>query len=133
MKRYPARRRGFSLIEALVALCVLAVIVFSLLPVLIYGFGSAARTRQIALATQICQERVETVRNLPFDTVAALGTTFTSDKLSRLSGGQGLQAVESGAGDDIKKLTISVAWAYRGQTLRKDIVTYITRLGVDRK
>jgi hypothetical protein len=41
--------------------------------------------------------------------------------------------LESSVGNDIKKLTVSVTWTYRGQTLRKDIVTLITKLGVNKK
>jgi len=132
--RHPSHRaKGFSLIETLVAIAFLGMMVISLLSVLTYGFGSVARTRQVALAAQICQERVEAVRNMPFDAILALGPTFSSDKLARLSAGQGLQVVETSSGPDIKKLTVSVSWSYRGQTRRKDIVTFITRMGVDRK
>jgi len=131
-----ARRKkegGFSLIEVLVAMVILGVMLMTLISVFLYGFNSISRTKQLALATQICQEQVEKIRNMSFDAILALGTTFTNDKLASLTGGQGTQAVETSVGGDIKKLTVSVLWTYRGRSLRKDIATFVTRLGVDKK
>lgn len=112
---------------------ILAIMVVTLFGVFIYGFNSMSRTRQITLATQILQEQMDAIRNLPFDTVAALGTTYANDKLSRLQSSVASQAIQAGPGNDIKKVTVSVSWVYRGQTLVKDIVTYVTRMGVDKK
>jgi prepilin-type N-terminal cleavage/methylation domain-containing protein len=127
------KKGGFSLIEVLVAMLVLGIMLLTLISVFIYGFNVISRSTQVALATQICQEEVEHIRNLSFNTVTALGTSFTNTKLSRLLSGQGVRAIEAGAGNDIKKLTVSVTWTYRGQSLRKDVVTYVTRMGVDKK
>jgi prepilin-type N-terminal cleavage/methylation domain-containing protein len=124
---------GFSLIEVLVAMVVLGIMLLTLISVFIYGYNVIARSTQVALATQICQEEVERIRNLAFDTVAALGTTFTNSKLSRLINGQGVEAIQAGPGTDMKILTVSVTWNYRGRSLRKDVVTYVTRNGVDKK
>jgi prepilin-type N-terminal cleavage/methylation domain-containing protein len=133
MSRKRKKEGGFSLIEVLVAMAILGIMLMTLISVFIYGYNVLSRTRQIALATQICQEQVEVIRNMTFATILTLGTTFTNDKLASLVSGQGLQAVETSAGTDIKKLTVSVTWTYRGQSQRKDVVTMITRLGVDKK
>jgi len=121
------------LIEILIAMVILGIMLMTLISVFIYGYNVLSRTRQVALATQICQEEVERIRNLDFASILTMGTTFTNDKLPSLSNGQGILALESSVGDDIKKLTVSVTWTYRGQTLRKDIVTLITKLGVNKK
>jgi prepilin-type N-terminal cleavage/methylation domain-containing protein len=123
---------GFSLIEVLIAVSVLGVILMSTISVFVYGFNAVARTRQVALATQICREQIEIVRNMPFNSAVAVGSTFTHPRLSAF-GGAGAQAVEAGPGADIKKLTVSVTWTYRGQARRKDVATYITRSGIDKK
>ncbi|MGB8953359.1 MAG: prepilin-type N-terminal cleavage/methylation domain-containing protein [Candidatus Aminicenantales bacterium] len=124
---------GFSLIEILVAIVILATVLMTLVTVFVYGFNVISRTRQVALATQIAQEEVEIIRNMPFDDILNLGTTFTNDKISRLHNGQGALALENSEGNDIKKLTVSITWAYRGQTQRKDVVTLITREGINKK
>lgn len=125
--------KGFSLIEVLIAVFILGIVSITLISVFIYGFNIVYRTRQVTLATQIAQEEVELVRNLNYDDILLLGSTYNHDSLSELVNGAGELTIESGPGDDIKKLTISVTWVYRGTNLRKDIVTFITREGVNKK
>jgi len=124
---------GFSLIEVLIAMTILGIMSMTLIAVLVHGFNLLSRTKQINLATQVCQEQVELIRNKPFDSILNLGTTYTNDKLTSLPDGQGTQALESSVGADIRKLTVSVSWSFRGQTMRKDVVTLITRSGIDKK
>lgn len=121
------------MIEVLVAMTILGVMSMTLIGVLVHGFNLLSRTKQVTLATQICQEQVELIRNKPFDSIIALGTTYANDKLASLLDGQGTQAIESSVGSDIRKLTVSVSWYFRGQTMRKDVVTMITRSGIDKK
>lgn len=124
---------GFSLIEVLIAMAILGIMSMTLIAVLVHGFNLLSRTKQITLATQVCQEQVELIRNKPFDSILNLGTTYANDKLTSLPDGQGTQALESSVGADIRKLTVSVSWSFRGQTMRKDVVTLITRSGIDKK
>lgn len=129
------RSAGFSLIEVIISMTVLAIVVLTVISVLVYGFGALMRTKQIALATQICQEQVDLVRNQAFANIPTLGSTFTNAKLSLLGNGAGSQSVENIApsGNDLLKLSVSVQWLNHGQNLRKDIVTFITLKGIDRK
>jgi prepilin-type N-terminal cleavage/methylation domain-containing protein len=133
MRKKNGREKGFSLIEVLIAMTILGILLMTLISVFIYGYTALSRTKQVALATQICQEEVERIRSMNFDDIVLLGTTYTNDKLAGLYNGQGMRAVENSVGDDIKKLTVSVVWTYRGQELRKDVVTLITRMGVNKK
>ncbi len=126
------REKGFTLIETLIAIAVLAVMLLTLISVFIYGYSAVARARQSALATVIAQEEMETIRALPFDQIAALGSTFSNAKLAGLLGGQGMLAVEAGAGVDIKKVSVSVLWTFRGVPRRKDVVTFMTRKGINK-
>ena len=126
-------QKGFSLIEVLIAIFILGIVSVTLISVFIYGFNIVFRTRQVNLATQIAQEEVELVRNLNYDDILLLGSTFTHDSLSELVNGAGALSIESGSGDDIKKLTVSVTWDYRGTNMRKDFVTFITRDGVNKR
>ncbi|MFC2168117.1 prepilin-type N-terminal cleavage/methylation domain-containing protein [Acidobacteriota bacterium] len=126
-------QRGFSLIEVLLAIFILGIVSITLISVFIYGFNVVFKTRQVTLATQIAQEQVELVRNLNYNEILLLGSSYSHDSLSDLVNGTGTQAIENGPGDDIKKLTISVTWDFRGANLRKDIVTFVTREGVNKK
>jgi prepilin-type N-terminal cleavage/methylation domain-containing protein len=133
MKKRRKMDQGFSLIEVIIAMTVLGIMSMTMIGVLVHGFNLLSRTKQTALATQICQEQVELIRNKPFNSIVSLGTTYTNDKLASLLNGQGTQAIESSVGVDIRKLTVSVSWSFRGQTWRKDVVTLITRSGIDKK
>lgn len=126
-------QKGFSLIEVLIAVFILGIVSMTLVSVFMYGFNSVYKTRQISLATQIAQEEVELVRNMNYDDILLLGSTFSHESLSEFVSGAGVLAVENGPGDDIKKLTVSVTWIYRGTNMRKDVVTFITREGVNKK
>ena len=133
IKKQKKSDEGFSLIEVLIAIFVLGIVSLTLVSVFIYGFSVVYRTKQISLATQIAQEQVELVRNMNYDDILLLGSTYDHDSLTELIDGAGTLSLESGPGEDIKKLTVSVTWDYRGFTMRKDVVTFITREGVNRK
>lgn len=127
------KNRGFTLIEVLVTLFLLGVVLITLISVFIYGFTIIFRTRQTVLATQIAQEEIELIRNKTFDEILTLGTAFEHESLALLESGQGLLAIADGPGDEIKKLSVSVTWRFRGEEMRKDVVTYITREGINKK
>ncbi len=126
-------QKGFSLIEVLISVFILGIVSVTLISVFIYGFNVVFKTRQVILATQIAQEEVERVRNLNYDDILLLGSTYNHDSLSELVNGAGELSIENGPGDDIKKLTVSVTWVYRGTNLRKDVVTLVTREGVNKR
>lgn len=133
MFKRKSKEEGFTLVEVLVTIVVVAVALMALLSVFIYGFNLLSRMKQTAIATQCAQEELENIRNLTFDEIIALGASFTNDSLPLLENSSGVRTIEDSVGVDIKKLTISVFWTYRGQNMRKDIVTYITREGINKK
>ncbi len=133
MLKRKRKEEGFTLVEVLVTIVVVAVALMALLSVFIYGFNLLSRMKQTAIATQCAQEELENIRNLTFDEILALGPSFTNDSLTLLENSSGVRTIEDSVGADIKKLTISVFWTYRGQSMRKDIVTYITREGINKK
>lgn len=140
--------RGFSLIEVLITIFILAVVCITLISVFIYGFNLLAKTKQVALVTHVAQFEVEEYRNMPFATITN-GTTPVSlstynadyDFLFRddgentpyLMNGQETITVEDGLDADIKKLTITITWDYRSRQMRRDVVTYISKDGINRR
>jgi len=127
-------QKGLSLIEVLVTIFILAIIMISLISVFIYGFNLLSRTKQVTFATQTAQEAIEFIRNMSFDDVQTT-TSFPAEINipAYLNNGQGSLVIEDGPGDDIKKLTVSITWDYRGKQMKKSIVTYITREGINKK
>lgn len=128
------KNEGFTLIEVLITMVILGVVLMSLITCFIYGFNVLTRTRQTALAAQCVQRELEAIRNIPFNQLSTLGTSWTHENLAKLENGQGALTVQdSGLGGDIKKLTVRVIWTYRGRNMQDEIVTYVTRDGINKK
>ncbi len=124
---------GFTLIEVLVTIMILAVVLIALFSCFIYGFTVISRVRQASIATQCLQEQLELIRNMPFNDILSLDSSFTNESLPLLEDSSGILSLEDSGGDDIKKLTVSVIWSYKGRQLRRDIVTFVTRKGINRR
>jgi len=127
------REEGLTYIEVLVTMVILSVVLIALLSCFLHGFNIISRMRQTTIATQSIQKELEIIRNMSFNDILTLDSSFTNESLSFLEGSSGAVNIEDSLGDDIKKLTVSVFWSYRGRQLRKDVVTYITRKGINRK
>ena len=127
------REDGFTLIEVLVTIMILAVVLIALFSCFIYGFTVISRVRQASIATQCLQEELELIRNMPFNNILSLDNSFENESLSLLEDSSGILSLEDYGGDDIKKLTVSVIWSYNGRQIRRDIVTFVTRKGINKR
>ena len=127
------REEGLTYIEVLVTMVIFGVALIALLSCFLHGFNVLSRMRRTAIATQSIQKELELIRNMPFNDILTLDSSFTNESLSLLESSSGAVNIEDSLGDDIKKLTVSVFWSYQGKQMRKDVVTYITRKGINRK
>jgi len=127
------REDGFTFIEVLVTIMVLAVVLIALFSCFLYGFTVISRMRQTAIVTQCLQEELELIRNMPFNNILSLDSSFENESLSLLEDSSGILSLEDSGGDDIKKLTVSVIWSYKGRQMRRDIVTFVTRKGINKR
>jgi len=127
------REDGFTLIEVLVTIMILAVVLIALFSCFIYGFTVISRVKQASIATQCLQEQLELIRNMPFNDILSLDSSFTNESLPLLEDSSGILSLEDSGGDDIKKLTVSVIWSYNGRQMRRDIVTFVTRKGINKR
>jgi prepilin-type N-terminal cleavage/methylation domain-containing protein len=154
--------RGFSLVEVLIVIVILAIVVVTLITVFIYGFNLVARIKQTTLATQVAQFEAERYRNMAFGDIAPQPATtstfvdlygleaqspykflFRSNGDAYLKNGRETITIEDGPAihmtEGIKKLTVTIEWDYRSRTIaggnpmRKDVVTYLSSDGVNRR
>jgi len=133
--RHKRKKDGFTLIEVLVTIFLLGVSLISLLGLFVYGFNIVSRSRQVHIASQIVQEEVERIRNLDYETLISYGNgySFQHDLLSELGQAEASVAIEDGAGEDIKKVTVSAAWKYKGRKLYRNLVTFVLRDGINKR
>lgn len=140
-----SRSRGFSMIEVLLVTTMLSIVSLSLVGVFAYGFKLVGKTKEVTMATQVAQVQIERFRNTDYDAIPiAAGTPtalteadypflFTSDGVCHLANGQQTVTVAQGIDENIKRLDVAITWSYQGRTMRKNIVTYIAKDGIDRR
>jgi len=127
------KEAGFTLVEVLITILLFTVVLTALLSCFIQGFDILMRMKQMTIATQSIQKELELIRNMHYNDILAMDSSFTNDNFSYLESSSGVISLEDSVGAEIKKLTVSVAWTYRGRQMRKEVVTYVTKKGINRK
>lgn len=151
MPRKPCRRRvdgGFTIVEIVVATCVLTLAIGSALTVLARGFSSIDTARSFSYASQIMQSEFEKMRLEDWGdgTAAGTGTTgvtaypvgpapltivsafYTAgDPASRMSMTRKVEDVHTG----MLKITLTIQWkSHDGHTLTRSYITYYGKNGL---
>ena len=136
--------RGFTLIEALVAMAMVSVVFLSLYSALTSGFGAAQVARENLRATQILAEKMETIRLYTFDQINSNGfipTSFTAPYYPLgQAGNQGITytgtvSIISGPNDvsyrdNLKQITITATWSSGNVQHSRQMTTYVARDGL---
>jgi prepilin-type N-terminal cleavage/methylation domain-containing protein len=144
MRKRTKKESGFSLIEVLVTIFILGAVCITLISVFIYGFNLLQKTKKVAVATEVAQEEVERYRNMQYSAIFDLGTgtqPLSAEGQAILGNpvnfinGQGSATLDTVVGGDenIRKLTVTITWMYRGQQQEKNVVTYIASSGINRE
>jgi prepilin-type N-terminal cleavage/methylation domain-containing protein len=127
------KQGGFTFIEVLITIMMLAMVLTALLSCFIQAFDILTRMKQMTIATQSIQSELELIRSMHYNDILSLDDTFTNDNLSYLENSSGVINLEDSVGAEIKKLTVSVTWTYRGRQMQKEVVTYVTKKGINKK
>jgi prepilin-type N-terminal cleavage/methylation domain-containing protein len=125
------RNKGFSLLELIIAIGVLAVGLVGILQIFPIGLRASQRAGMLTKAAFLAQNKIEEVKMSGFEAVTALPPKI------QLSGSDGdfewvisidkvnLEGLTDN--NDVRKITVTISWIERSRTRSKDFITYVTR------
>jgi type II secretory pathway pseudopilin PulG len=138
-------RAGITLVEVLVGTVLLAVMFTVFYVGITAGFGLIQLARENLRATQILQEKTETLRLLTWEDLQQMQRTMTepfyapgSDLESSLNYNLRIEIpdtspVQSAAyASDVKLVTVEASWMSGGVERRRSMSTYLSRYGLHR-
>ena len=131
----PNRSKSFTIIETLVAITLFLILIISFLSALWVSFDYLRRVMEMRTAALVLQEEASIVRNLDYDAIAALGSTFTSSGMASLKDASGtiIKSPYNGY-PNILKITFEIDWTtFGGKPASKTIVTLMTDHGINKK
>lgn len=131
----PNRSKSFTIIETLVAITLFLILIISFLSALWVSFDYLRRVMEMRTAALVLQEEASIVRNLDYDAIAALGSTFTSSGMASLKDASGaiIKSPYNGY-PNILKITFKIGWmTFDGKPAAKTIVTLMTDHGINKK
>ena len=142
--RSRAPRLAYSIIEVLVAIAVLGIMFVSLYTGFSAGFALIKVARENLRATQILQEKMETIRLYTWDQVNTKDfipdtfienyyATSTNDVSGlRYTGTVSIASapIKESYADEMREVTINIAWVSSGQPRRREMKTFVTRHGL---
>ena len=125
------KNRGFSLLELIIAIAVLAVGLVGVLQIFPIGLRASQRAGMMTKAAFLAQNKIEDVKLAGIDAITELPPKIP------LSGREGDfewaikidEIVPEGveASEDMRKITVTLTWPERNTTRSKDFVTYVTK------
>jgi type II secretory pathway pseudopilin PulG len=141
-------RRGwaaFSIMEILVAVAIIGVLFFTLYSGITFGFVTIQLARENLRATQILQERMETIRLYNWDQVNSndfMPTTFTATFFvtNQFITNAGLTytgtvvvspaPLSEGYSNDLRQVTVELKWLSSNKPRTRSMTTLVSRYGL---
>ncbi len=134
-------RLAFTLVDVMVGVGVLGVVMLSLFACFTLGFNFVKISRDELKATQLLQERMETIRLYKWSDLTNSGVIATSFSARQQSNGPifftGTVAVSAptlnGAPDyaaDLREVTVSVTWTNNHSKITNSTRTFVSQYGL---
>lgn len=134
-------KKGMTLVEVMIAMLLSLIIFLALMQTSLISINQNMRNNLRDEAGRIADLRMSALKNLPFDNaalddtnaVAGTGTTTTDNTgISRTIRSftvkfAPITTVVDTVNTDTKELTVTVAWAWRGQTFTNSVTTVLKR------
>lgn len=131
-----AKSRGFTLIELIISVGVIAIAIVGLYVVFVYGTKMNIQAKNLALGYQIANKELEEVRNTPYSELTDQNQgSFISDsseELSHLHNAEGYLTITNYQNDPrIKEIIVEVRWNEDRKTKSVVLTTLATQGGIN--
>jgi len=124
---------GVSLIEVLFAALILGIALVNIALIFYRAPLYAAEIRESGIAMHAVNEEIELIRDMDFDAILALGTSFTGAGFDKLTNPNGAVNIDNPYGTaDMRRVTVTVSWdTTLGLNVNKTMSTLVTRKGIN--
>jgi len=135
IKNPSLNKKGFTLLETIFAIIILSIALIAILSFFSANSFFIIEIKERFIAAQAAQEEMELIRDMAFDDILMLSSSFTATGFSSLKDPIGTLTVDNPYGiDDMRRITITVAWtSSKGRTFSRSLVTLVTREGINRQ
>ncbi|WP_029520371.1 prepilin-type N-terminal cleavage/methylation domain-containing protein [Persephonella sp. IF05-L8] len=121
-------KKGFSLIEALVALFILALLLLGLLSSLIVVYDNSTKNLLRDEAVKIANEYAEKYRNMDFSSIPPSASVTEERKIRNAQVTYTVNVNSSDINNQIKRVQITVNWTYKGKNYSHTVETLVRGL-----
>jgi prepilin-type N-terminal cleavage/methylation domain-containing protein len=121
-RRHQSNQSGFTLIELMVSVVILALAAVGIVQAFSTGFQGTADARDITEATTYAQEKMEEITNTTFDGIVSETSAIPQTKFTC-----NVSVENPYSGDtDLKKVTTTVSWLNRnGESKSVELISII--------
>ncbi len=123
--------KGFSLLELIIAIAVLAIGLVGVLQIFPIGLRASQTAGMLTKASFLAQNKIEDIKLAGFDAIIELPPKIPMSgkdrdfewtvKIDEAS----LEGIESGG--DIRKVMVTITWPERNTTRSKEFITYVSK------
>lgn len=118
------RHNGFTLIEIVISLAILAVGLVALLALFVLSFDTASRAANLTDAAIVAKRRMEEIKRDGFPAADGSGTFISNPNFTwQVDADPDAPAT----GYYSQKVTLTVSWTQRGRTFNENFVYYLAK------
>jgi len=136
MKTGKTNRKGFTLVEVMVALVILLFVFLALMQIALVSINSNINNLFRDEAVSVAEQHMIFIRNMPFDSVTDTSSTLVSDTRAEINDTRDFrnfpltfipQRQVTDHGLDNKQVDIRVSWTWKGETFTHSINAVLRR------